>query len=626
MAFEGLFQSLATNQNALAQSTRNAQTTFDQALANAAIAQGFQAPQNIVVPGVSAPQLTGNYLSFAPTAAQAVNSGMSQQSYQAALAEAMDASQQMQRAPVTNVAPVQGPIVGAVNTQIRAPTIGDAAQTGQIAVEGSKIGAGADALRAQQIASANSIANAPSAAASQFQAAQSQVVSDQLAMAAQARGSERAGARREAIIAAGQQGAQAGLSAAALSAQEEQAKRTAAAAALSGIRSQDVTTATAQAQLDSQRSQLQAQLNAAIAQGNTAAINDIQKQQAQLELSAKQSSVQASLAQQSTMAGAEEQRAAMAQQSAMANAAAANKSAADYASAYNTAAQQTAQNVTAVREQNAAAQTKAAADYAAAMNTSANQFATNATQTNLANVQTAQQQAQTNAARTLAADTTNANNALQANAASQANSLTAQTASANNQLSAQSLRNQGSNAALGTGVSAANVQSANAATSIGASNAQAQRDQAQTGAIISAAGTLGAAALMSDERTKDDIAPIGEGRGSFSYAQFAHDGDREEDKRRVADMSPEDVQNWAEHINRPITFRYKPGVEDSGESPQIGLSANRVEAAGPLGRLMVHKDENGMRSLDYRAATLMLAKAAFDRASEAYEASKRGAR
>lgn len=136
---------------------------------------------------------------------------------------------------------------------------------------------------------------------------------------------------------------------------------------------------------------------------------------------------------------------------------------------------------------------------------------------------------------------------------------------------------------------------------------------------------------LSDERAKVDIGKathksIADKYGSVLQEAYGHSAmsespygalSDERAKREVQNMSTHDVEQWAEDEGTdPITWRYKPGFEDGGQDVHLGVSAQRLERSGPLGRLMVHRDpETGMRKVDYGALALMLSKAALEKAT-----------
>jgi hypothetical protein len=584
----------ALAQNTVSPSNIQAGDIYNRAIAQANSANAIQAPDKVVTSTLSSANVDpGAYYARTDTNAKAADATFRMQAYEAAQAQASQAAiNNVKQANVTNVAATPQAAVGNINTTVAAPTVGNAAQTGLVTVDRASLDPMANQLRQAQIRSAQDISNSPSAAMAQFQAGQSQVVKDQLAIAAASRGAERAGARREAMINVGANGAQQNLAAAALAAQEEQAKRVASASALSNIRSQDVTSATNAASIQSQQANLQAQLDSAIAQGNTSAINAIKQQQAQLALQARQSEVQAGLGQQSTQASLAQANLSAQEQTNLANAAAANKSASDYAAAWDAAYNQMAQNQTTVSLANAGATTAASAANTGAYNSAAQQAATNQTNVNLANTALAQKQAQDNATRAAGIASQNALQTNAINGVNASNSIGTQTTNAANQLATNQLQQQAATSALNVGNIAIGNETKNAQTVVDANKAGASADAATDAATkgMIAAGI----AKLSDERAKQD----------------------------VQKLSPYDTRHWADSID-PITFRYKDGYEDSGKDVQLGVSAQQVKKSGPLGKLMVHEDpQDNLDHVDYGALTLMLSKTALDVANEALERAK----
>jgi hypothetical protein len=233
---------------------------------------------------------------------------------------------------------------------VGADKLGPAAQTGASAgqVDSGTAALEGDRARALQIGAAQDIRNSPGAAAAQFKAAMAGIEAAQLGAAGQARGAERAGARREAIIAMGQQGGQAAQAAAAESAREETAKRVAAAGVLGQVRSGDVSTAG----FRQQAADLQAQLTAAIAQGNTAAVNQIKQKQADLDLAARTTTAGNTLEAGKTAADVAAGNVARGMQGQEFNAGATTAAAAANAAAGNTRAEQEAARQTALNEGN----------------------------------------------------------------------------------------------------------------------------------------------------------------------------------------------------------------------------------------------------------------------------------
>ena len=607
----------------------SAQMVYQQAMEQAAAAQGIAAPSQVNPQTVTAGQLnTGAYNVNTDTTAGVEDASLKQKSYEAAQAQASNAAiNNLNKANVANVAAVPGADVAHVDTEIAAPVIGDAAQTGGTTVNGTTIDPLANQLRGSEIDAANNIANGPSAAESQFQAGQSQVIKDQLAMAAQARGADRAGARREAMLNAGSLGAQNNLSAAALAAQETQTKNVAAAQALSSIRGQDVTSATTQASLDSQQNQLQAQIDAATAQGNTAAVNTLKGQQATLQLQAQQSEVQAGLGQQQTLANNAQYNTGLQQQTALANATATNSANNAYSAAANSAYGTLAAGQNAASLANASATTGASAANANAYNTAVNQAAAAQNTANLNNAALAQSQAQSNANRALTSDSTTLAGQNAAGLANSSNSLTAQTTNAGNELNAQTLRNNALSNANSTAIAAANTQATIGAADKGVGVAQSAQQTQKEGSLIGAAGTVGAA-VASDERAKTDLRPVG---GGSAYAkQYGSELSSaygltpeasspygtvsdERAKQQVDRMDDKQIVDQAERFPL-VTFRYKNGVEDGGAYAHLGTTAQGLEHAGPLGKMAVSEGPDGLKRVDYGALAYVTAKAALAKA------------
>ena len=249
----------------------------------------------------------------------------------------------------------------------------------------------------------------------------------------------------------------------------------------------------------------------------------------------------------------------------------------------------------------------------------------------------------------LQAQQATAGNTLAAAQSNQGANLQAQMGTANTQLAGWTAQNQAQNAALGTGLQA--VGATNQAQQVASGYGQSQNQQEST-QKAGVAGVLSGvlSKIWSDERAKSDMAPVGGGSPYSSYAStssnpaspyFTGTGkdqdflawkpeppkqaeqsngilgslSDERAKQEVASMHPAEMEHWASKVN-PITFRYKPGFEDGGQDPHLGVSAQQLEQSGPLGRLMVHHDpETGMRKVDYGALALMLSKAALEKAT-----------
>jgi trimeric autotransporter adhesin len=618
--------------------------------------------------GVMAPATIdeGRYVDTEQAQAAAYNAAT--QNYQTTQAQAASVAGQQQHymADTATAAQALAPATATtadVNTKVAAPSLSPAAQTAAVNVGAAKVGnVGISGLatdaRSAQLAAAENIAEGPSSAGAQFKAGMDQVTADQISLANQARGNERAGARREAILHQGQQGAQAAESAAAIAAQEDIAKRTAASQALTGVRAADVTTATAdeqvqaqqanlQASLDAQRASLQANLNAAIAEGNTAAVNSIKSQQANLELSAQQSSVQAGLSQQGTKASLAQSNLAATNQTAianmqgantvgLANSAATNQAAADYAAARNAALTQQAGNQQTTSLANAAADTGAARDYATALNQSAANYAATQTATSATNAAAERARAEANANRqvditkanvgnaltagqtnaqlatqtniaqgtaSLQAGTTSANNQLTAQTTNAASDLQAQTTNASNDLQAQQLRLSGETSGISGMNTSAGVQNQNANTIVGGQESAADAKQAQNDAQL---GALSAGLTLAGVGAKK-AAPAA-GAAPAAAATAAGDTSDVRAKNQITRVPDSQIDDLAEKV-KAYTWRYKPGVEDGGENVHAGALAQELERSA-LGKKLVNEDARGIKHVDVLSLAGLMAAAA----------------
>jgi hypothetical protein len=526
----------AEKQTALAKeqvspSNANAEAIYAEALRQSALASSYKGPDAVTAGTIADPERLNpaDFAAALPVGAQAAGPAS------------------MQRADVIATQAPDRAAVGGVDTTIAAPQLGGAAQTGGVSVQRVEQDPMANAIRDEQIKAAQAIAGGPSAAMSQFRATQGQGVSDALAIAARARGAERAGARREAMIQAEQSGATSALSAAALAAKEEQDKRVAAAGALQGVRAADVSTAATSQAIAAQQANLQAQLDEAIATGNTQAVNTIKAKQADLELAARTGTVQSALEQQKTEAGLATANLGSDTTRALADAAAANKAASDYSGATNTEAAATAARQTNV---------------------------------NVSNASLTQAQQEANAARAAQLASQNVTNTQATRTANVGNKLVADTTTAGNQLTAEQVRQTGGTTALGTATAATGVQSKNAQTVVDAnksgSAAEAQQQAAQTGAV----GAV-LAKVASDPRVKRDVEPV----------------------------SDADLADVTRHLENAVTFRYKPGESDGGAEPHIGFMADQLKRSA-LGPELVHTRSDGIDTVDMGAVAAVMAAAA----------------
>jgi len=515
----------------VAPSNAEAQAIYAEALRQSALASGYKGPSAVTAGTIEAPdQLNpADFAAALPVGAQAAGPAS------------------MQRADVVNAQAPERAAVGRVNTAIAAPQLGDAAQTGGVSVERVGQDPLATDIRDEQISAVRSIAEGPSSAMSTFKATQGQGVSDALAIAARARGAERAGARREAMIQAGQSGATAALSAAALAAKEEQDKRVAAASALQGVRAADVSAATTAQTIAAQQANLQAQLEEAIATGNTQAVNTLKAKQADLQLAARTGMVQSELEQQKTEAGLATANLSTDTTRALADAAAANRAASDYSTAANAEAAATAARQTNV---------------------------------NVSNASLTQAQQEANAARAAQLASQNVTNTQATRTANVGNALTAATTTAGNQLTSEQVRQTGGTTALGTAATATGIEAKNAQTVVDANKSGADAEAKKQAAELGVLGTA-VTAIASDPRVKRDVEPV----------------------------SDADLANVTRHLENAVTYRYKPGESDGGAVPHVGFMADQLRRSA-LGPELVHTRPDGIDTVDMGAVAAVMAAAA----------------
>jgi hypothetical protein len=147
----------------------------------------------------------------------------------------------------------------------------------------------------------------------------------------------------------------------------------------------------------------------------------------------------------------------------------------------------------------------------------------------------------------------------------------------------------------------------------------------------SALAGLGKLIGTSDERCKAAMKQIGsagtmERELATAYGLPTEDGatpypttfktSDERAKQQVEQMGDKDLIDQADKWPL-ITFRYKPGVEDDGIYPHVGATAQALEQSGPLGRMMVETDPTtGLKKVDYGALAYATAKAALAKADE----------
>lgn len=149
----------------------------------------------------------------------------------------------------------------------------------------------------------------PSAAEEELKGAMAESAQQQMAMAASARGAQRAGAMREATIAAGEGAFKAAKAAAAAKAAEQATARGQLSAAISNARGADIQLAAKSADLEQQANDLQGQIDAAKARGDADAANRLALSQADLRTRAKEFGAAAGNRAEEVNAGAANRRA-----------------------------------------------------------------------------------------------------------------------------------------------------------------------------------------------------------------------------------------------------------------------------------------------------------------------------
>lgn len=143
----------------------------------------------------------------------------------------------------------------------------------------------------------------PSAAADEYALALDAITNEQMALVNQATGDEKVALRNEAMLEGSRRSMQAARERAAMKSREMLGGQEALTAATAGARSQDVELATQIASLDQEAKNLDAQLRAAMAEGNRDAINAINTRKA--EIDAERARAQAGLTQDARAAGAQ---------------------------------------------------------------------------------------------------------------------------------------------------------------------------------------------------------------------------------------------------------------------------------------------------------------------------------
>ena len=505
-------------------------------------------------------------------------------------------------------------------------------------------GAPADALRQQALDQAASAASSPSAAQAQMRAAGNQIENQQAGLAAQARGADRAGARRAAMLATGTQEQGAAATSAALAAQEETTKQAQYATALQGVRSGDVNAGQALTQVGglNQAANLQGQAQTAQNQLAAATANQAANLQGQIQTGNQaltaQTANQAANLQAQTTTGTQALTAEQANQQAGLTAQINTGQQALTAGTANQAANLQAQTTTGAQALNAEE-----------ANQAANLQAQQGTLTGAQNAYT----------QTLAAQNARMGTALQAvGATNQAQGVAASYGTNQNALQSQTASNL-----VGGITSAIGMSDERAKDEISAIGGTS--DEGLDALMSSTHGTTTLEQMAKEFPTEpttsswqDAAARIGKtynsyggsqtplvsipqpsGQDFLSWRMPAPSVPQQKDssksglaslgtligtsdvqaKRDVEQMNPKDVADWAESVPT-ATWRYKRGVPgtDGGEDYHTGTIAQGLEGTGPLGQLMVHRDhQTGLKQVEYGPLGLMVGKGALHKANEA---------
>ena len=425
-------------------------------------------------------------------------------------------------------------------------------------------GTNATDLRAQQLAQAQTAANSPSSAAAQMRAAEGQIENQQAGQAAQARGVDRAGARRAAMLATGTQEQGAASTTAALAAQEQAAKQQAYTGALAGVRAGDVSTA--QAGMQAQQANQQA------------------------GLTAQQANLQAGLTAQE-----------------------ANQSAGIQAGNLNNQALLTAQQ---------ANQGAAINAYTAQMGAT-NNFLGTANQStgagNQANNTVAQYQA--NWDKTKQASIQGGTSQLMNSGGGLLSAI-----GMSDEKTKAEIEPIGS-PSIGGGYSDQYSQMLGSAYGT-SSNPEKFSDPYLTAAPTPQTNFLAPSqfGILPDNPQPSSSSQSGGGGlmgmlGGGGGGEGGGLGDMLSDifaKEEVNRLGKGDLANWAESVPT-ASFRYKPGAPDTdgGAQYHVGTVAQGLERTGALGKLLTHQRPDGLKEVEYGPLGLMVGKGALERANEA---------
>lgn len=474
---------------------------------------------------------------------------------------------------------------GAPVAEVGAAEIAPATMTRQTVV-----GQAEDTSKAAALLEGAALGNAPSKAEAQLRMGADKLSKKQRALAASAKGSERRGAKRAALLAIGEQGAELNQQSAALRA-DEMAKGREAYAQYSQ-----------QAQkLRQDALSLQAQIDAAAARGDADAVNRMKSEQAQLYQRAAEANAQAKNV-------ATESDADRRQRAAEANAAAENSRDSERAGMEFRAREGDITRGIAVAEGNAGRSTTVSMADAAAANRRAEDLVRRQDETDQQYAARIMAWQEANAQRDQQAQTTNAGNSLQGQTVTAQLGQRADEGNAGIEQQDQQIRQQGQSASLGAAGIAAGQQTDVAGAKLGVARQQYAQDKArrdafgnfllQTGlkvagtAIGGATGGPAGAAAGSAVGSK-----VGDALTDDEAEEFGNELPTTSDRRAKTDVEPVDPKaavRLADAYTRAVsTFRYKEG---DGETTAGGMAQELRK--DPLGKKFVRDDGEALR-VDY---------------------------
>lgn len=431
--------------------------------------------------------------------------------------------------------------------------------------------------------------SAPSQAAEQLKYALDQATKKRLSIAAGARGSERAGARREAMLMVGEDAASSGQQAAAARAGE-----------MATARGQLAEHAQRTAALDAEQNRVQADLDRAIAQGNQTAANALRVRQTELEAE-----------RQKVNADAENRRT-------------------EYEASLRTGLEEAGKNRgVSVAEGNAARGLQAQEFGAGAANARAEslarrqdetdqQYLTRLLQARTANANFEQGAATGNADRTLTADTTNVGNTIRVGEFNSGQDLDVQKTRLLGAEASENLAQGSTKQTIELDKARYNAAANKHAEDVAREREQRQGRQklagqvfgaaiggpagAQIGGQVAGGGALnlppsGPGSIAAGQEAGDAFAGAGPDYDFINDVAQPLDYSDERLKSDIRDVKPAAAHRLL-HSLRAKTYR-KGGRED------VGVIAQDLER-DPLGRKLVHEDAAGLKKVNYAGLTALL--------------------